>query len=151
MNLKTTITLIILAAAVGAIVVFGPSLAPRVGLAPEPAPAAKGKSLDALKAINSGDITSISVENAGQPQVYFMAAGPGKPLELPGNWPVRRNEVEELVATLSGLQSRFQAVPLDNANDLKPYGLATSQNPVVVKVESKGQKQTLTFGEVPAK
>src|SRR5262245_37687329 len=150
MNLKTTITLIILAAAVAALVVFGPSLAPRVGLAPEPAPAAKGKSAESLAAINPGDITSISVVNPGQSPLFFGAAGPGKPLELPGNWPVRRNEVEELVATLSGLQSRFQAVPLEEPVNLKPYGLAPNQNPVVVDVVTRTGTHTLTFGEAPA-
>src|SRR3954462_15776885 len=150
MNLKTTIALLILAAGVGGLVWWGPNLAPKVGMAPEPTPAAQGSSAKALGTINLGDITSLEVTVPGVTPVKFTASGRGKPLELPGNWPVRRNEVEELVAVLSGLQSRFQAVPLEDPNDLKPYGLSASQNPVVVDVVTKGGTHTLTFGEAPA-
>ena len=91
----------------------------------------------------------------GAEPVYFGAAGPGKPLELQGNWPVRRNEVEELVSVLAGLKSRFQPVPVGNdehgQSHLKPYGLAASQDPVVVTVALAGNKShTLAFGEAPA-
>src|SRR5262249_21127910 len=82
---------------------------------------------------------------------YFGAPEAGKPLELPGNWPVRRNEVEELVGTLAGLKSRFQPVPLDASGDLTPFGLAPGQDPVVVTVGLKGKAHTLTFGEEPAR
>src|SRR6476646_2701626 len=144
MNLKTTIPLLILAGGAGVLVWKGPDLAPKVGMAPEPTPAAKGSSATALGTINPGDISSVTVTVPGSSPVYFGAAAPGKPLELPGNWPVRRNEVEELVAVLSGLQSRFQAVPLDASGDLKPYGLAPGQDPVVVDVATKGGAVKLT-------
>src|SRR5262245_52100220 len=151
MNLKTTIALLILAAGVGVLLWKGGSLAPRAGLAPEPLPEAKGKSADALGDIKREDITDIKVRVPGAPEVYFGAAGAGKPLELPGNWPVRRNEVEELVGTLVGLKSRFQPVPMDAGGDLKPFGLAAGQDPVVVVVGTKGKSHTLTFGEAPAR
>ena len=151
MNLKSTIALLILAAGVGGLVWWGPSLAPRAGLAPAPLPEAKGKSAEALGEINPKDVASVGVTVPGATPVYFGAAEPGKPLELPGNWPVRRNDVEELVGTLAGLKSRFQPVPLDPDGDLKPYGLAPTQDPVVVTVGLKGNKShTLTFGEAPA-
>src|SRR5829696_2228127 len=147
MKLKTTITLFILAAGAAGLVWWGSDLAPRVGMAPEPTPAAKGSSATALGNINPGDISSITVAVPGSAPVYFGASGPGKPLELPGNWPVRRNEVEELVAVLSGLKSRFQPVPLDASGDLKPYGLSSGQDPVVVDVATKGGAVKLAFGE----
>lgn len=150
MNLKSTIALIILAAGVGVLVWKGADLAPKAGLAPEPLPEAKGKSAEALGAINPKDITSVGVTVPGSTPVFFGAAEAGKPLELPGNWPVRRNEVEELVGTLAGLKSRFQPVPLEPNSDLKAYGLAPSQDPVVVTVGLKGKSHTLTFGEAPA-
>lgn len=153
MNLKTTIALLILAGGVGVLVWKGPSLAPRAGLAPEPLPEARGKSGEALGDIKREDITSVTVTVPGATPVYFKAAGPGKPLELPGNWPVRRNEVEELVGSLVSLKSRFQPVPLDAGGDLKSFGIAPSQDPVVVVVETTGKAKahTLTFGEAPAK
>src|SRR5262245_7513726 len=149
MNLKTTIALLILAAGAGALILWGSDLAPKVGMAPEPTPAAQGSSATALGHINPGDISSITVTVPGSAPVYFGAAAPGKPLELPGNWPVRRNEVEELVAVLSGLKSRFQPVPLDASGDLKPYGLTPGQDPVVVDVATKSGAVKLAFGEEP--
>jgi hypothetical protein len=56
--------------------------------------------------------------------------------------------VEELVSTLTGLSSRFQAVPIEG--DVKAFGLDKTQNPIVVEVVAKGGTQTLTFGEAPA-
>jgi hypothetical protein len=151
MNLKSTIALLLLAAGVGALAWWGPSLAPKAGFAPPPLPEARGKSAEALAEINPKDITSVGVNVPGATPVYFGAPEAGKPLELPGNWPVRRNEVEELVGTLAGLKSRFQPVPLDASGDLKPFGLAPGQDPVVVTVGLKGKSHTLTFGEEPAR
>ena len=151
MNLKTTIALLLLAAGVGVLVWKGSDLAPRAGLAPAPLPAAQGKSADVLAGIKPEAIKSVGVNAPGIAPVFFGAAEPGKPLELPGNWPVRRNEVEELVGTLAGLDSRFQPVPLDEKADLKEFGLAPSQDPVVVQVELRDRKHTLTFGEAPAR
>jgi hypothetical protein len=148
MNLKSTIALIILALGVGALIWFGGDLAPKAGLAPEPQPAAKGNSTQSLGAIAPNEITAITVNVPGAVPVKFTAPEAGKPLELPGNWPVRRNEVEELVATLTSLKSRFQPVPM--SDDLKAYGVAKSQDPIVVEVVAKGSTHTLTFGEAPA-
>src|SRR5262245_22482515 len=120
MNLKSTIALVILAAGVAALILFGGDLAPKAGLAPEPQPAAKGNSAQALAVIEPTQISAITVTVPGSAPVKFSATEPGKPLELPGNWPVRRNEVEELVGTLSGLKSRFQPVPI--GDDIKAYG-----------------------------
>jgi hypothetical protein len=147
MNLKSTIVLIVLALGIGALIVFGASLAPKAGLAPPPEPPAKGKSAESLGTITPGEITSLTVNVPNAVPVKFTAAEPGKPLELPGNWPSRRNEVEELVAAVTGIKSRFQSVPI--AEDLKPYGLAKSQDPVVVEVVGTNGKHTLTFGEAP--
>src|SRR5262245_10948235 len=150
MNLKTTIALIILAGGAGVLVWKGGELAPKVGLAPEPTPAAKGESVGALAGLTPEQVTAITVRAPGSAPVEFKSAGTGKPLELPGNWPVRRNEVAELVATVTGLKSRFQPVPLDPNDDLKQYGLAKSQDPVIVEVGTASGKHTLTVGEAPA-
>ncbi len=148
MNLKSTIALIILAAAVGVAIWQGASLAPKAGLAPPPEPPAKGKSAQTLPGIVPGEITALTVNVPGSAPVKFAATEPGKPLELPGNWPARRNEVEELVAAVTDVKSRFQPVPI--GDDLKHYGLTKSQDPVVVEVVGKNGTHTLTFGEEPA-
>ncbi|HEX3148730.1 MAG TPA: DUF4340 domain-containing protein [Gemmataceae bacterium] len=155
MNLKTTITLLILAAGVGVLVWKGADLAPKAGLAPTPMPEAKGESTDDLADIKAGDIVAIRVDVPGQAPVYFKAAEAGKPLEMEGNWPVRRNEVEELVGTVIGLKSRFQPVPLVLEDKMQPnlsqYGLTPGQDPVVVTVDLKNNvKRTLVFGQAPA-
>lgn len=150
MNLKTTIALLILAAGVGVLVWKGSDLAPRVGLAPTPTQPAEGASAKALDDIRPGELTAVTIRVPGDRPVEFTAE-PGKPLGLPGNWPARRNEVEELVATLSGLKSRFQPVNLGVDKDLKDCGLTPGQKPVVVEVVTKGAKHTLTFGEAPEK
>src|SRR5262245_31612709 len=131
MNLKSTIVLIVLAVGIGGLILFGDFLAPKAGLAPQPEPPAKGKSSESLEAIAPGEITSLTVNVPNSGPVNFAAAEAGKPLELPGNWPARRNEVEELVAAVTKIKSRFQPVTIES--DLKAYGLANSQNPIVVE------------------
>src|SRR5262245_11611421 len=118
MNLKTTIALLILAGGVGALVWKGGDLAPKVGLAPPPAPEAKGASAEALAGLTPDQVTEIAVRAPGSGPVEFKSTGTGKPLELPGNWPVRQNEVAELVAAVTGLKSRFQSVPVGPNDDL---------------------------------
>src|SRR5262249_21785225 len=135
---------------VGALVWKGGDLAPKVGLAPSPAPEAKGASAEALAGIIPDQVTEITVRAPGSAPVEFKSAGSGKPLELPGNWPVRRNEVAELVATVTGLKSRSQPVPVGPNDDLKQYGLAKTQDPVVVEVVTPSAKHSLTVGEAPA-
>src|SRR5436305_10137413 len=100
MNLKSTIVLVVLALGIGALILFGASLAPKAGLAPPPEPPAKGKSAQALAEITPSEITSLTVNVPNAGPVKFTAAEAGKPLELPGNWPARRDEVEELVAAV---------------------------------------------------
>jgi hypothetical protein len=147
MNLKSTILLVILALAIGVALWKGADLAPKAGLAPPPEEPAKGKSAQTLAGIAPAEITSIAVTAPGSAPVKFTAAEAGKPLELPGNWPARRNEIDELIATIAGIKSRFQPVPI--GDDLKPFGLTKSEKPVVVEVVAKSGTHTLTFGEAP--
>lgn len=152
MNLKSTIALLLLAGGVGVLIWKGGDLAPQVGLAPEPNPPAAGSSTAALEHLKRDRITAVTIKAPGAAPIEFTAQGPGQPLELPGNWPVRRNEVEELIAAVTGVRSRFESVPLDEAKDVAPFGLAANQAPVVVSVQTKGEKDethTLTFGEAP--
>ena len=151
MNLKSTIALAILALAVGGLVWKGDSLAPRAGLAPQPSPPAKGKSANIVGQLTRENIAGIAISVPGSPPLDFISGGPGLPLSLPGNWPIRQNEVEELVAALTRLTSRFEPIPINEGDDLKPYGLAAAQQPVVVSAKTKEGTTTLQFGEPSAK
>jgi hypothetical protein len=153
MNLKSTFALLVLAGGVAALIWQGSALAPKVGLAPEPNPPAAGTSATTLAKLDRSAITGLTIRAPGAAPIEFKAAGPGQPLELPGNWPVRRNEVEELIAVVTGVRSRFESMPVPVSKDLSEglarYGLAPNQDPVVVTVQMTGATRTLTFGEAP--
>src|SRR5207248_1210539 len=69
--------------------------------------------------------------------------------KMPGGWAVRRAEVEELVALLGGLRTRFQAIPVGDEGWAE-YGLAPAQKPVELKVTARGddgeKTHTIAFG-----
>src|SRR5262249_52607037 len=64
---------------------------------------------------------------------------------MPGNWPTRNAEVEELAGLLGRLHSRFEPVPIRADADLQPYGLDPPS--ITVKLETENQKHLLSFGE----
>lgn len=66
---------------------------------------------------------------------------------LAGNWPTKREAIEQLLSALTGLETRFEPVALEEKSDLKPYGLDPSQNPVTAKVVADGKRIELTLGE----
>jgi len=73
--------------------------------------------------------------------------------QLPGNWPLRESEVADLVNVLTGLNSRYEAVPLPGDKEkaeaaLKKYGL--TEQPLVVTLSVDGKKYNLTLGEPAA-
>lgn len=146
MNAKSTAVLALLASAAGLWYFKGDAWGPAVGIKPahhEPAKSAAESQLDGLTsaAINHVEI----VFPSGEPLVLDRAASDSG-WKLPGNWPLRKPEVEELVETLGSLRSRFQAIPAETT-ELTKYGLATDQKPVVVKLTTGKQVLTLTFGE----
>jgi hypothetical protein len=78
----------------------------------------------------------------------------GNAWSLPGGWPTRRPEVQELVDLLTGLESRFEPIPVSEGEDLTQYGLDKSQKPITVTVTisppaAAGGSKTLhlLFGE----
>jgi hypothetical protein len=74
-----------------------------------------------------------------------LKKGKGGDWTLPGDWPARKKEVEELVHLLAGLKSRFATTALANVDDLKTYGLA--KPPVVITVDIGQGEHRLAFGE----
>jgi hypothetical protein len=141
MNLKTTFTLLLLAAAGGAFWFVLHQQQPE-GRASE--------TLEVLRTrITPDKVNRIEVVRGDGGLVLERAAGGA--WSFPGAWPTRQHEVEELVNLItSGLQTRFAPIPLDgDPPDLKPYGLDPSQKPVKVIVRSGEQDYRLTFGEKP--
>lgn len=142
MGWKGTLGLVLLASAAGAWYWKGDEWGPKLGLGTPAAPAAS-PSLDAL----SGKLTPAAVSRVEVDGLVLEKRPDG--WRLPGNWPLREAEVNELVQLVTGLSSRFQPVPIDAGADLTQYGLAPAQKPVTVKLRAGGTDTTLTIGEPP--
>src|SRR5205807_3561275 len=78
-----------------------------------------------------------------------LERGPGGEWTMPGKWPTRKPEVEQLVALLIGLQSRFAPIAIDDPADFAAYGLDTPA--VLVAVRTDGDEHRLAFGESSGK
>lgn len=66
---------------------------------------------------------------------------------LPGKWPCRQLEADQIVEMLCGLRSRYVPILLSDKTDLRLYGLAGE--PLVVKITTGDKTLTLRFGEEP--
>src|SRR5262245_32615806 len=111
MNLKTTLTLVILVAA-GATAWF--VIAARQ---PEETPSPTLAFLETE--LTPANLTRIEIVR-GDRRV-LLERNPGQQWSLPGNWPVRKPEVEQLVNVLTGLRSRFVPVSLGEEKELRKY------------------------------
>jgi hypothetical protein len=133
MNLKTTFILLVLAA--GA-VVFGflGTGAKWLGLTHEaPNPAGAG-TLEILESQFTAEaLTRIEIQPRGAERPVTLERGSGNVWTAPGQWPTRKPEVEQLVALLSGLRSRFVPIPLESDEALAEYGLDKPAVQVMVK------------------
>ena len=69
---------------------------------------------------------------------------------MPGGWPVREQEVEELTKILADLRSRFQPIHIGTDTNLTPYGMGAESRPLTVMVTADGKTFKLTFGEPKA-
>jgi hypothetical protein len=136
MNLKTTLVLAILVAVGG--IAFGVVWFLQSS-------SASNETLHVLaNELKPENLTHIEVRR-GDHQVTLEKAGGS--WALPGNWPVRQAEVDQLVQTLTSLHSRFKPVPLGEPPALKNYGL--EGKPLTVKVRAGGKDYQLAFGEKP--
>ena len=139
MNLKTTVTLLVLLAA-GAGVFWYVETSRRSVAASSETSAVLEKELLPER------LARIEIGQGDQPLV--LERGNDNEWTLPGKWPTRRREVGELVALITGLRSRFAPTTVIGA-DLKPYGLDESQLPVRVVVRTSGGDFRLLLGEKP--
>lgn len=141
MNLKTTLVLLVLAAAGVVLYLYGLTLPP--ALTPgTPAPtAAAGTSLAILEnELTPQKLTKLEVQQGGRRLVLERdAAGEWS---LPGKWPTRKAEVDGLINLVTGLHSRFAPLPL---TDPAKYGL--DRPAVTIKVVADGKEHALFLSE----
>jgi hypothetical protein len=141
MNVKTTLALLILTAAIGALLWFGPVLPSFLN------PSARNTQADedtrkVLETLSPDKLVRIEVRKGDR--VTILERKPGGTWSLPGNWPTRTPEVTALAELLGGLRSRFAAIPVSDA-ELKKYGL--DKPAVSVKLETEDQKLAFVLGE----
>src|SRR5262245_58662173 len=117
MNLKTTLLLAILVAGGAA----GAWYANRTLQPASPA----SPTVEFLEKLQPGNLTSISLLKGGE--MRFVLERNGPEWSLPGKWPVRTTDVENIIKTLTTLRSRFAPVAIDSDTDLKDYGLAAGE------------------------
>jgi hypothetical protein len=147
MNWKTTLGLLILAGAAGAWWWKGDEWAARLQFRQQAPAAADSPSLAAIAVhFDPAKLTRVEIPAASGDPFVLERPDATAAWRLPGGWPVREQEVGELVGVLGNLRTRFQPIPLADA-DLSRYGLTPSQNPITVKVTADGKLFTLTFGE----
>jgi hypothetical protein len=146
MNYKTTFVLAVLVAAGAALYWLAPDLSPWLATAHEPRATDTWTLSTLQKALVPDRIERIAVRH-GQ-RLMVLERGPSGEWTLPGRWPARKAEVEELVRLLTSLRSRFTPIPVtDDPADLKSYGL--DRPPVTVTVLAAKQSYRLAFGEEP--
>ena len=147
MNAKSTLALVVLAAAAGLWFFKGDSWGPSVGLEPAHQEPPKSHAISVLDKLTPALIQRVEVDFPSGDPLVLERAPTDSGWKLPGNWPLRKPEVQELVDTLGSLHTRFYATPVPEGADLALFGLGTGQKPVVVKLTANNQLLTLTFGE----
>jgi hypothetical protein len=137
MNLKTTIVLLVLIVLGGAVWVAVAMLSPGT---------ATSETLAVLESkFQPENITRIEIARGDRRVVLEKGAGGWS---LPGKWPVRKPEVEQLVTLLSTLHSRFAPLLVADEDDREKLGLV-GHKLLQVTVKAAGKDYHLAFGEEP--
>jgi hypothetical protein len=142
MSFKTTIVLLVLAAAGATLLYLSEKDALPFKSAP---PAPESKTREALGKLTPGDLTRIEIRRADRTTVLTRDGGVWN---MPGKWPARTAEVDQLAELLGGLRSRFEAIPLTDDTKLADYGLKDPA--VTVKLETDKAKYLFILGEARA-
>src|SRR5260370_24663490 len=146
MNYKTTLVLLALVAGGGAAHWLVPDRFSGLRQAPGQPAASDAGTLDTVRdELTSEKLERIEVQH-GQRRVVLERGADGE-WTLPGKWPARKAEMDDLVRLLTNLRSRFLPIPARDPADLKGYGL--DQPPVTVTVRAAQKSYRLAFGEEP--
>src|SRR5437660_6599927 len=148
MNSKSTLALLLLAALAGLWLWKGDDWGPRIGLPSHKTAPLQSTSLDALtKQFTAEKISRVEIVGDASTSLTLEKTDGDIGWKLPGNWPLRKQEVAELAALFSDLHTRFQPIAVAENEDLTRYGLGAADKPLVVKVTAAGTVYTLSFGE----
>ncbi len=115
MRFVTPLVTISLAAVVAIGYFRGEQFGQRLGLIPAPADPAASPSLQFLDQLRAARIRQLKLEYPAGPPLELERTASADGWRLPGNWPIRRGEVQELLAVFDRLRSRFQPLPLEPA------------------------------------
>lgn len=139
MNLKTTLFLVILVgggAAAGWYLHFQRPAAPTTA----------SKTIDFLeKELKPEALVRIELTRGKDSRFILQRADAD--WALPGRWPVRAQETQELLQTLAGMRSRFTPIAIAADTDLKKYGFSDAA--LVFKLKIGDKDRTLTIAEEP--
>jgi hypothetical protein len=146
MNLKTTLVLLVLAAAGAALWWVGPALPPALDLGPRPPAVTDLGTRAELAKLRGAHIRRIELR-AGDRLTVLEHKADGS-WSMPGNWPTRAAEAQALADRLAGLSSRFEPEPATSDTELAQKGL----HPPALTVEVTTDEQVfhLALGEPPA-
>jgi hypothetical protein len=141
-----TSVLAVLVLAGSTVLFFGDFLRRQLGKPPRGQVVASASEQLLAENLKAENLVKIEVTIPNQPTLTLLK-GADAAWTQPGNWALRSKEVEELVAALTTLQTRFNTIKLEgDAAALKHYGLEPDQSPVTVAVSTKTAPVTLTFG-----
>ncbi|MBL8797013.1 MAG: DUF4340 domain-containing protein [Planctomycetia bacterium] len=153
MNLKTTLVLLVLLAALMVWIVASPTLPHWVGLpARQAAPVESTTAVILEKELTPDKLRRIEVRLPDRQLVLVREGGPKGEWSLPGKWLTRPQAVQELVTLLTGLRTRFAAVPIQQVEELTATGLNKPAATVLLQTQDEqGNKKDfrLTFAEEP--
>lgn len=143
MNYRTTVLLLLLLGLGVAAYEFAPRIKPYLPWTQAEKAVADEGSLQILKNdLTPEKLTRIEIQSRGNQVTLEKSAG-GE-WNLPGQWPTRKPETEELVRLLTHLSSRFAPLPVDPIT-INRSGL---ERPAVkVTVQCGGTKHELVFAE----
>jgi hypothetical protein len=146
MNLKTTLVLLVLLAG-GVVFWFERTwLGEHFGLAPRETKAAHPDTLDVLsEQLTPEKLSRIEIQVPKEERPVVLERSAADVWTAPGQWPTRKNEVEQLVALLCGLRSRF--VPIAITEEVSPTEYGLDKPAVAVKVKCGPTDYQLAFSE----
>jgi hypothetical protein len=147
MNSKSTLALVLVAAVAGLWLWKGDEWGPKIGLKTSQTEPSSSSAATALDSLTPASLTRIEVVYDSGAPLVLERAGTDSGWKLPGNWPPRKAEVEELVEVLGNLRTRFQAIAITDDADLAKFGLAPEQKKQEIKLTAGGQIIALTFGD----
>src|SRR4051812_26994616 len=111
MNLRTTFLLLVLTGAAGAAFYFQDKLTAQFGLTTLPV-GAGSPTLEVIEASQSFRPEALQRIEVSHYCRHVELVRSGKAWSLPGGWPVRGSEAQELVDVVAGLTTRFAPIPV---------------------------------------